>query len=284
MAIIKEHLRMWRHQFSPVPVLAVAGLLLFSACSGGAARSLGPVPTAPTTTTTVPVTSTAPSTTAATVAPTTTRPGAGATTSTAAPRLVNGVPQVTATPARAPVGGRVRIEGTGFPDPMWRAPAPSLGLAEKAGCNLFAQADHSITVTAAGRLSGEFTVPAAGNCRMSDLGERPVMAGSYRIAFTCTACSIGELEVTTSASRCNDIAFAPNSDNLASDIVATGVTCAEAEALVRKVGPRVGAIGEPSRVEVDGWVCIRTASNERFLPNSDFACTSGSKTVTFHRT
>ena len=266
-------------------LIALLGLLVvLGGCSGGDARSLGPVPTAPTTTTTVPVTSTTPPTTATTVVPTTSRPGATATTSTAAPRLVNGIPQVTATPARAPVGGRVRIEGTGFTDAMWRAPAPPLWLAEKGGCNLFAQADHSITVTVAGRLSGEFTVPAAGNCRMSDLGERPVVAGSYRIAFTCTACSIGELEVTASASRCSDVAFAPNSDNLASEIVATGVTCAEAEALVRKVGRQVGAVGEPSRVEADGWVCIRTASNERFLPNSDFACTSGSKTVTFRRT
>lgn len=262
----------------------LVGLLVLAGCSGDDARSLGPAPTTPSPTTTVPVTSTTPTTTATTVAPTTTQPAASATTSTVAPRLVNGIPQVTATPARAPVGGRVRIEGTGFTDPMWRAPAPPLWLAEKTGCNLFAQAEHSITVTAAGRLSGEFTVPAAGNCRMSDLGERPVIAGPYRIAFTCTACSIGELEVTTSASRCQDIAFAPNSDNLASDIVATGVACAEAEALVRKVGAQVGAIGEPSRVETDGWVCIRTASSDRFLPNSDFACTSGSKTVTFHRT
>ena len=258
----------------------LVGLLVLAGCSGDDARSLGPVPAAPTTTTTVPVTTTT-TTTATTVAPTTTRP---APTSTAAPRLVNGVPQVTVTPAQAPIGGRVRIEGTGFTDPMWRAPAPPLWLAEKTGCNLFAQAEHSITVTPAGRLAGEFTVPAAGNCRMSDLGERPVMAGSYRIAFTCTACSIGELEVTTSASRCQDIAFAPNSDNLASDVMATGVTCAEAEALVRKFGPQVGAVGGPSRVEADGWVCIRTASDDRFLPNSDFACTSGSKTVTFHRT
>ncbi len=176
---------------------ALVGLLVFAGCSGDDARSLGPVPTAPTTTTTAAVTSTTPATTATTVAPTTTRPAATATSSTAAPRLVNGVPQVTATPARAPVGGRVRVEGTGFTDPMWRASAPPLWLAEKAGCNLFAQADHSITVTAAGRLSGEFTVPATGHCRMSDLGERPVTAGSYRITFTCTACSIGELEVTT---------------------------------------------------------------------------------------
>jgi hypothetical protein len=270
---------MRRHRLIPL-----AGLLVLAGCPGDDPRSLGPVPTAPSTTTTVPVSSTTPTTTATTVAPTTTRPAAAATTSTAAPRLVGGIPQVTATPARAPVGGRVRIEGTGFTDAMWRAPAPPLWLAEKAGCNLFAQAEHSITVTAAGRLAGEFTVPATGNCRMSDLGERPLTAGPYRIAFTCTACSIGELEVTTPASRCQDIAFAPNSDNLASDVVATGVSCSEAEALVRKVGPQVGAVGGPTRVEADGWVCIRTASDDRFLPNSDFACTSGSKTVTFHRT
>lgn len=252
-------------------LLALVVVLALSGCSSDDPRSLGPVPTAPTTTTAAP-------------APTSTTVVATTTTTTAGPRLVNGIPQVTATPARAAIGATVRVEGTGFTDEMWRAPSPTLWLADKSGCNLYAQAPHSITVTAAGRLTGEFTVPAAGACRMSDVGVRPVVAGSYRIVFTCTACAIGDLDVTTSASLCADIAFSPNSDNLASGIVAAGVPCAEAEALVRQVGAQVGATGGPSRVEADGWICVRSASRVTFTPSSDFACTSGTKTVSFRRT
>lgn len=43
-------------------------------------------------------------------------------------------------------------------------------------------------------------------------------------------------------------------------------------------------MGEPSRVEVDGYVCGRTGENTGpGLPTSYFACTSGSKKVTFTR-
>jgi hypothetical protein len=264
--------------------LAIIGLLVLGGCSDSGTQSLGPVPTAPSTTTstTVEVTTTtaapAPSTTVTTGRP------AAATTTTVGPRLVDGIPQVTATPARAPIGATVRVEGTGFTDPMWRAAAPTLWLAERTGCNLFAPATHSITVSSAGRLTGEFTVPAAGACRMSDRGEQPVMAGSYRIVFACTACSIGELEVTTSASACQNVGFTPNSDDLASDIVAVGLTCAEAEALVRKAGVQARAIGEPTRFDIDGFTCVRVAFSDRFLPSSDWSCTSGSRQVTFHRT
>ena len=119
---------------------------------------------------------------------------------------------------------------------------------------------------------------------MSAIGERPVTSGVYRIVFSCTACAIGDLEVTTTAGPCVDVGFAPNSDNLASEIVASGMGCVEAEALVRKVGPQVRSVGGPSRVEVDAFVCIRTAETDRGLPTSYFECTSGSATVTFIRT
>ena len=274
---------MRRQRLFPLPALTVVGLLILSGCSGGDARSLGPVPTAPTTTTTEPVTSTTPPTTATTVAPTTTRPAA-ATATTAAPRLVNGIPQVTATPARAPIGGRVRIEGTGFTDPMWRVAEAPLWLVGQTPCHFFAQATHSVTVSAAGRLTGEFTVPVAGGCRMSEESSIWLTAGAYRIVFVCTPCTIGELEVTTSAGPCADVAFAPNSDNLASAIFVAGMDCAEGEAIVRKAGAQAGAVNGPARLNVDGFLCIRTAQSDRGLPSADYECTNGSKLVRFHRT
>ena len=257
--------------------LAILGLLVLTGCSGDGARTLGPVPTTASTTTSIPVT-----TTSAPAATTTTAAG---TATTARPRVVDGVPQVTATPARATVGQRVRIEGTGFTDSMWRAADAPLWLAgARQGCDFFARANHTVTVSAAGRLAGELTVPEAGDCRMSGPGGL-LVSGSYRIVFACTACTIGELEVTGAVrNACPDIGFAPNSDNVAGDIFATNMTCAEADTLVRKVGPQVGAIGGPNRVEADGFVCVRTSSSQVGLPSSDFECTSGSKKVTFTRT
>ncbi len=152
-------------------LMALVGLLVLGGCSGDDPRSLGPVPTAPTTSTTtpattLPVTSTAPATTSA---PATTVRASTTTTAAAGPVLVDGIPQVTATPSRAPVGGRVRIEGTGFTDQTWQGADAPLWLAGGSGCNFYAQATHSVTVSPAGRLAGEFTVPDVGGCRMSDM-------------------------------------------------------------------------------------------------------------------
>lgn len=264
-------------------LMALVGLLILSGCSDDGPRSLGPVPTdisTSTTATTLPVTTTAPATT--TVPATTAR--APTTTTSPRPVVVDGIPQVTATPSRAPVGGRVRIEGTGFTDQMWRAASAPLWLAGLGGCNFYAPATHSVTVSPAGRLSGELTVPDTGACRMSDIVDRPVTSGTYRIVFMCTPCVVGALEVTTTAGPCFDVGFAPNSDNVAGQIVATGMDCAEAEGLVSKAGVHAVAVSGPARLEVDGFVCVKTAQYDgRGLPSADYACTSGPKKVTFNR-
>lgn len=172
---------------------AVAGALAFGACAGDEdVTSLGPAPSStsltaePTTTsTTAPAPVTTTSTIRAPVAPTT----------TSRPVLVEGVPQVTATPARAEVGTVVRIEGSGFTEAMWRSGGTLWLAGGTSGCNLYAEGRHTITVSSSGRLTGTFTVPAMGDCRMSDLPPRPVPGGTYRLAFTCTACFIGSFEV-----------------------------------------------------------------------------------------
>lgn len=186
-----------------VRTVAVVGLLVLAGCSGdGDVTSLGPVPTGPsttveaTTTTTTPATtstSSVPVTTSTTrVRPTTTRPPA----TTAPTPVTNGLPQVTASPSRAAVGARVRIEGTGFTDEHWMPSGASLWLAARSGCGAFAEAQHTVSVTAAGRLTGEFVVPATGACRQSDGADVPVTPGTYDIVFACTPCSIGRFEVT----------------------------------------------------------------------------------------
>jgi hypothetical protein len=91
---------------------------------------------------------------------------------------------------------------------------------------------------------------------------------------------------TTAAPTCANVGFSSNSDDRASDIRAAGLSCTDAEALVRKVGPQVSGDGGPSRVEADGFVCIRTSARagDHGPPSAVFECTSGAKKVTFVRT
>jgi len=86
--------------------------------------------------------------------------------------------------------------------------------------------------------------------------------------------------------RCADQNFTPNSEDIAGDVVATGLSCVEAEAFVRRVGPLVGATGGPANIEVGGFACVRTKEDDgqRGIPSSDYECTNGDQKVTFHRT
>ena len=266
---------------------AILVAVVLGACTDdgeGGSLALGRASTT-TTTTTEP-----PGTTTTTLAPvsTTIRPSAS---TTSAPVVVDGIPQVRVTPDRAAVGSRVRIEGTGFTGDPWQRPRGNVWLSLLEGpCALVADTDASVTVTADGRLSGSFTVPAEGVCRQSDLGGMALIGGRYYIDFQCLVCRIGLLTVDApppppplSSVRCNDIGFSPNSDNLASNIIATGVSCAEAEALIRKVGGPLGPVNGAPRAEADGWLCIRTSEDLRGLPTATYECRNGNRTITFVR-
>lgn len=176
----------------------VVGLLALGACGGSTQgaeplRTVAPTSTAPATTTTA----ARPTTETTRVRVTTTVPPRVTTTvPPRSPVLVDGVPQVTATPSRAAVGARVRVEGYGFTDQQWKSPGSLWLTASPAGCALYASAAHTVRVTADGHLSGDFVVPAHGECRMSDVADAPVTAGTYKMAYGCTACFVGTFVVT----------------------------------------------------------------------------------------
>ncbi len=180
------------------------------------------------------------------------------------------------------------IKGYGFTDAHWRAAEASLWLAGTApGRNLFAATKHRVEVTPDGFLSGTFTVPESGNCRQSTVTEQPLGAGTFKIVFQCSACSIGEFEVTASEDRpkrCPDVAFSPNSDNLASDVVAYGVSCEEAHKVIRKAGPSTGPVNGASRLTVEGFECLRTGQDLSALPEASYECSTGQRRNTFTRT
>lgn len=181
-------------------VAGVLGLAIAGAC-GGTREGTAPAPTA-SSTTVAPVTTTtvAPVTTTTAAPGTTTRGRRGSTTTTTVrPNavFVDGVPQVTPTPAQGMVGTRVHVEGEGFTDEQWRGPGKGFWLSgRRVGCEFVASAEHTIKVSAGGRLSGDFVVPANGECRQSDVAEAPVVAGTYKLAYSCTACFVGSFVVT----------------------------------------------------------------------------------------
>jgi hypothetical protein len=83
--------------------------------------------------------------------------------------------------------------------------------------------------------------------------------------------------------RCTSIGFTPNSEDVASDITATGLPCAEAEAFVRVAGAQTSS-GGPEEVDVSGYHCVLTQSEQDPLPQASYRCVDGPKTVTFVRT
>ena len=256
----------------------VAGLVVLGACSSGSEGSL-PLRTVPTTVVETTTTTAGPAT-STTPAPLTPAPSR-------TPVIVNGVPQAKASPTRGAIGTRVQLDGYGFTEAHWKAADASLWLSgSQSGCALYASAQHSVRVTADGHLSGDFTVPGRGECRQSDVADAAVGNGSYTIVFQCTACSIGTFEVTGSgppaSAQCKTVGFTPQSEDAASSIVATGLSCDEAEAFVRRLGPSVGTNG-PARIELDGYQCVHVRYQDEPLPQGFYECTSGSKRITFVR-
>jgi len=103
-----------------------------------------------------------------------------------------------------------------------------------------------------------------------------------------TATSASEPTATTAladihrAATCESVPFTSNSEDIASDVKAFGISCDEAEAFVRKAGARTSS-GGPADLDVDGYRCVRTRTEEDPLPRSFYECSSGSKRVSFVR-
>ena len=87
---------------------------------------------------------------------------------------------------------------------------------------------------------------------------------------------------TTATASCQTIAFTPNSEDAASSVTATGLSCAEAEAFVRVAGQRTSS-GGPQQVTVDGFRCVAVRTVQEPIPRAFYECTSDSKKVTFVR-
>jgi len=124
-------------------------------------------------------------------------------------------------------------------------------------------------------------------------GTKPGDAGETTTTLAATATSPPS-DVTTTTPvpstaatgpgplRCETVAFTPNSEDAASDVMATGLSCADAEAFVRVAGERTSS-GGPQELDISGYHCVRTRSEQDPLPQAFYECTNGSKKVTFVR-
>lgn len=107
-------------------------------------------------------------------------------------------------------------------------------------------------------------------------------------AAGATTTTAGRATSTTAATgsatlNCQTVSFTPNSEDAASSVTATGVTCAEAEAFVRTAGRRTSS-GGPQSVTVDGYRCVLVRSVQDPLPQAFYECTNGARKITFVRT
>lgn len=109
------------------------------------------------------------------------------------------------------------------------------------------------------------------------------LAVTTTLTATTTSTRTGRPTTTTAVTlRCNTVAFTPNSEDAASDITATGVSCAEAESFVRVAGRQTSS-GGPQMVDVSGYHCVRTRSEEDPLPRAFYECVNGPRKITFVR-
>jgi Cu-Zn family superoxide dismutase len=143
--------------------------------------------------------------------------------------------------------------------------------------------------------------PDATTTATGDAGDRiacGVVGGGPPVAGDATTSTTTAPASTTTTSRagstttaraaaatldCQTIAFTPNSEDAASDVRATGLPCAEAEAFVRIAGRQTSS-GGPASVTVEGYRCVRVRRLQEPIPQAFYECTNGAKKVTFTRT
>jgi hypothetical protein len=124
-----------------------------------------------------------------------------------------------------------------------------------------------------------FVLPSCGD----DAG--PGSAGGTTTTLAATTATSSATTTATAKPvtlKCQSVGFTPNSEDGAFDVMATGLSCADAEAFVRVAGARTSS-GGPPELDVSGYHCVRTRSEQDPLPQAFYECTDGPRKVTFVR-
>lgn len=85
------------------------------------------------------------------------------------------------------------------------------------------------------------------------------------------------------ATSCGDVHFDETSDNAAWEISATGISCAQAVALVKQVSQQHNFVTGPRQFSTDGWACTVTTTEDG-MPQGAYGCRKGAALVSWDRT
>lgn len=108
------------------------------------------------------------------------------------------IPTFDLAPTSGPVGTPVHFTGQVDPSQIDAFQNPSYFTLTRdiEGCELVVTLQNkAITVDASGAVSGSFVVGGTGQCFQTD-SSRPVVDGTYNLAISCHACSVGSFTVT----------------------------------------------------------------------------------------
>jgi hypothetical protein len=141
--------------------------------------------------------------------------------------------------------------------------------------SLVTAAVATLVLTACG--GGDQTTSAGAQATTPATGGAPTTAATLP-ASTAVA-------PTTAAPSCPDVSFSSNPEDVATNITGTGVSCADAQTLVRAVGPQIALTESPTQVATNGFTCTRTSlrSGDHGPALATFDCTNGPMKVDFTR-
>jgi len=98
-----------------------------------------------------------------------------------------------------------------------------------------------------------------------------------------TTTTVAATTTTVAGNKCQNVTFPPT-DEIATNIMAYGIPCADAEAFVKRVGQPLGPEG-PAQATVEGFTCQRTSiAVTHSFDVGTYDCKNGAQRITFGRT
>ena len=125
-----------------------------------------------------------------------------------------------------------------------------------------------------------------GGGQATSAGALPAPTSVAPVTSTTVAPATTIASTSTTSRLCPDVALSSSSAyDSATEIKVVGLSCADAAALIAKVGPQVSPAGGPPRLESDGYVCLAAGARgtDHGPPSAMFECTSGAMKVSFVR-
>ena len=142
-----------------------------------------------------------------------------------------------------------------------------------------------VGAAAAAAIGGAFTIAAVVN--NGNDTDRVVPATNTSEATSTTSTTAPHSPLFFPPKSCEPIPFTPNSEDMATNVVATAYDCRDAELLIRKVRDQHNFYEGPRRFAAGDFQCTVTAvreSDEDPIPSADYDCRDGDARVTWTKT